>query len=306
MAGDWIKLRKDLISDPAVIRLGIILDLEPFAVVGRLAAVWAWADTHSDCHGRVTLVSRACLDSVAQRAGFGDALVSVGWLADIGADGAGIQFPRFDRHMGQGAKARACASNRKRNQRLREAEPLRTNGETASRSRHGRVTKHCDATVTREEKRREDIREVSYDTSCPELATPTSVPEPVASEPTSSALVTIPIQAEPPALTIPCSGTGVKEWHLSAAKVAEWSEAFPGVDVLAECRKARQWLIDNPKRAKTASGMARFLGSWLSRSQDRAPSHGTVPRPHLDNAGRTESRIASQAAEAMRLWGAEG
>jgi hypothetical protein len=149
MPGDWIKLRTDLHSDPAVIRLGAILGLDTFAVVGRLAAVWVWADTHADRHGRVTLVSRSCLDSVTQCVGFGDALEAVGWLSSDPGEGVGITFPRFDRHMGGGAKARAQAAKRKQKQR-----------EKVSRPGHARVTLVSrlarDTSVTRVEKSREE------------------------------------------------------------------------------------------------------------------------------------------------------
>lgn len=151
MAGDWIKLRTDLHTDPAVIRLGTILSLDAFAVVGRLAAVWVWADTHADRHGHVTLVSRSCLDSVTHCEGFGAALESVGWLECSPESDGGVTFPRFDRHMGEGAKARAQAAKRKRKQR-----------ELESRNGHGDVTplsrkSHSDiVTREREEERREE------------------------------------------------------------------------------------------------------------------------------------------------------
>lgn len=151
MAGSWIKLRTDLATDPAVIRLGALLKLDAFAVMGRLAAVWVWADTHADCHGCVTLVSRSCLDAIAQCDGFGAAMESVGWLIS-NPDGDGITFPRFERHMGEGAKARAQATKRKKNQRIRASEPC-----------HARVTLMSradrDNSVTREEKRREEDKD---------------------------------------------------------------------------------------------------------------------------------------------------
>lgn len=61
---------------------------------------------------------------------------------------------------------------------------------------------------------------------------------------------------------------GGEEWALTQEKLAEWERTYPMMDVQAECRKARQWLSDNPARRKTARGMDRFLGSWLSRAQD--------------------------------------
>jgi len=74
----------------------------------------------------------------------------------------------------------------------------------------------------------------------------------------------------PIVLTYPCVGTGPAEWPLRESKVAEYAEAFPAVDVRAECRKALQWVRDNPKNRKTADGMARFLNNWLKREQNAA------------------------------------
>lgn len=79
----------------------------------------------------------------------------------------------------------------------------------------------------------------------------------------------------PPVMTFDCVGQGEKDWALTEAKLAEWVATFPGVDVLAELRKARQWLIDNPSRRKTGRGMTKFLGGWLGRVQDRG-----LPTPH--------------------------
>ncbi|AMV23446.1 hypothetical protein VT84_03485 [Gemmata sp. SH-PL17] len=119
--------------------------------------------------------------------------------------------------------------------------------------------------------------------SCSELDKPTREPD------------------EPPVMTFPCAGSGPREWCLTQSKLTEWSNAFPGVDVLAECRKARQWLIDNPRKCKTHSGMARFLGSWLGRAQDSGRA-ATSRQPNLfslDHGGRRESRVLAQVAEAL-------
>ena len=83
-----------------------------------------------------------------------------------------------------------------------------------------------------------------------------------------------PSDSEPPILII--KATGKKEWNLTATKMSEWSESYPGVDVLAECKKARQWTIDNPTKNKTANGMPAFLSRWLSRAQDSGKSNRTT------------------------------
>lgn len=72
----------------------------------------------------------------------------------------------------------------------------------------------------------------------------------------------------PPLLTFVCVGSGPKEWHLTEEKLSEYELTFPGMDVLAECRKARQWCIDNPSKRKTHRGTPAFLTRWLSNAQD--------------------------------------
>lgn len=74
---------------------------------------------------------------------------------------------------------------------------------------------------------------------------------------------------EPAIMVFPCVGKGPTEWPLTADKVAEYGEAYPGVDVLRECRKALQWCRDNPTKRKTFRGMPAFLTRWLSNGQDR-------------------------------------
>ena len=74
--------------------------------------------------------------------------------------------------------------------------------------------------------------------------------------------------SEPPIFTIPCVGDGLKEWPLMQEKVREWAGSYPGVDVVAEIRKAKQWILDNRPRAKTFKGMPSFINRWLSKAQD--------------------------------------
>jgi hypothetical protein len=89
-----------------------------------------------------------------------------------------------------------------------------------------------------------------------------------------------PSPPEPAVLTFPTVGKGAKAWGLTEAKVKEYSEAYPGVDVLAECKKALQWCRDNPRQQKTPQGMAAFLSRWLSKQQDRSSRRGFVAAGH--------------------------
>lgn len=99
-------------------------------------------------------------------------------------------------------------------------------------------------------------------------------------------------ESDPVILTFPTDGK-TKAWNLHADKLSEWSELYPALDVLAECRKALQWLKDNPSRRKTANGMARFIGNWLSRSQNNnrsPPSQQTSTADLLENAFRSAKK----------------
>lgn len=71
---------------------------------------------------------------------------------------------------------------------------------------------------------------------------------------------------------------------ITEADVAEWSEAFPAVNVRQQLAAMRSWLNANPQNRKTSKGMKRFVVSWLSRDQDRGggrqqPQAQAPPRP---------------------------
>lgn len=66
-------------------------------------------------------------------------------------------------------------------------------------------------------------------------------------------------------------------WPLLMPLVARWQDAFPGVDVGAECKVALEWCKANPAKQKTARGMERFLFAWLERCQNRG---GRSPLNH--------------------------
>ncbi|NQV24327.1 MAG: hypothetical protein HQ518_08150 [Rhodopirellula sp.] len=121
-SGLWIKMRRSLSSDPDVFRIGELTELNRFAVVGKLHAVWSWADEHDVTSRDAVSVTHSYIDQVADHEGFAKAMCQVGWLA--GADGA-LMFPNFGRHNGRDAKRKAQTAER--NQRMRsrcEVSPL--------------------------------------------------------------------------------------------------------------------------------------------------------------------------------------
>lgn len=110
-----------------------------------------------------------------------------------------------------------------------------------------------------------------------------------------------PIQSEPNGACVPDSNTHPAaayvfplatsaggDWTLPAAKLAEYRDSYPHLDVDAELRKARQWCRDNPAKRKTGSrGMVGFLTRWLNRAQDSGGRRSGGYQPHgtrTDNA----------------------
>ena len=125
----WIKMRVSLADDPAVITMARHLKASAYEVVGLLHSVWSWANLHTE-DGIALGVTPDWLDHKFDRKGLSEAMMQVGWLLE---DDSGIVIPKFDRHNGHSAKARAQATERKRTSRIKR-----------------------DKSVTREDKRKED------------------------------------------------------------------------------------------------------------------------------------------------------
>lgn len=139
----WIKLRTDLLNDPAVYRLAAQLKQDRYAVVGRLAAFWGWADQHA-VDGVVDGATSQVVDDVVSLPGFADALVLVKWL-QISDDC--VTIPNHDRHNGANAKERSLKSERQA--KWRANKPPENDGKDVDGAVDGKAS-------TRGDKRREE------------------------------------------------------------------------------------------------------------------------------------------------------
>lgn len=74
-------------------------------------------------------------------------------------------------------------------------------------------------------------------------------------------------------IRLPVDGGG--DWIATGDMVREWRETYPTLDIQAQMRRARQWLLDNPSRQKTKRGMRRFMGSWLATAANNASTQTT-------------------------------
>lgn len=86
---------------------------------------------------------------------------------------------------------------------------------------------------------------------------------------------------------------------ISESKVKQYEEAYSGLDVYAQLRAIRQWLIDNPGNRKTDTGFGRFLNAWLSRSQNSGGrgsgqmTNSVKSAPQMTQSAQTEIQRAA-------------
>lgn len=90
---------------------------------------------------------------------------------------------------------------------------------------------------------------------------------------------------DPPVEEFQVDGS-TKIWKLRQSRFENYVKLYPHLDVPLEIAKAKQWIIDNPTKRKTAGGMLAFLTRWMSRAQN-APRAGPMAgvgevRPGVD------------------------
>lgn len=113
MAGDWIKMRGNLWDDPRVGRLCDLTDCGEAQIIGGLYWLWATADQHTE-DGVMPGLSLRQIDRKTAINGLGEALCTIGWLAD---HPEGVRIVSFEEHNGASAKKRAATAKRVANHR---------------------------------------------------------------------------------------------------------------------------------------------------------------------------------------------
>jgi hypothetical protein len=120
---------------------------------------------------------------------------------------------------------------------------------------------------------------------------PESNPNPIQSESNPKYIGTEPQAASmPPVIFLPLNDGA--EYPVSQEQCHEWAGLYPAVDVIQQLRQMRAWLIANPRKKKTKSGINRFIVTWLSKEQDRGgvygkeESRGQQGKPEYRNVGR--------------------
>lgn len=119
MAGDWIKMRKSLPTDPRVVRISSALKADRLRTIGGLMSAWCLLDEQTE-DGKLDGYTPEIFDEIVGCAGLAAAMASVGWM-ELG-DGF-LAAPRFHEHNGQSAKRRAQDSVRKLSARDADKRP---------------------------------------------------------------------------------------------------------------------------------------------------------------------------------------
>ena len=255
MAGTWIIMKHDLQTSPEVRRITRRTSASStHETIGRLHAVWSWADIHSE-DGRI-VADPEDVDGIAGCDGFAAAMVDAGWLVVGSAAGsATICFPNFGDHNGKTAKRRLKESARKGSRRAMSAKCPQN------------VRNNADKMRNTEQNRTEQDKENAA-RSCRNGETP---PRPTTTQRAENRSAPVVWKAE----------TG---FAVCSFRRAQWAKAYPLVDIQRELDKAHAWYLDNPKSRKRQH--ARFLGRWLSRAQDNAEQDekaGKRPGVHLND-----------------------
>jgi len=121
MAGDWIKMRKTLPTDPRIVRIMSALKADRFRTLGGVLSAWCLFDDQTE-DGQLDGYTPEVFDEVVGFPGLARAMAAVGWL-EIGPDY--LKAPRFFEHNGQSAKRRAQEAVRKMS--ARDADKMRQN-----------------------------------------------------------------------------------------------------------------------------------------------------------------------------------
>jgi len=93
-----------------------------------------------------------------------------------------------------------------------------------------------------------------------------------------------------------------KQVSISEQKVSQYQVSYPDINVIAQLRAIKQWLVDNAKKRKPDTGLNKFINGWLARSNDKRDANvianSVKAAPVMTNSALAE---IERAAAAMGL-----
>lgn len=124
MAGDWLKIRLTIGTDPKVFAISKACGVGIYETIGRLVRFWAWV-THNTNDGLLSRVTSQMVSEILEiPLTFFEAIETVGWLETTDK---GLVIPKFDRWFGRAAEIREQAKLRQAEWRSRRMEKRNAN-----------------------------------------------------------------------------------------------------------------------------------------------------------------------------------
>ena len=103
--------------------------------------------------------------------------------------------------------------------------------------------------------------------------------------------------AEPPVITLTLNNG--EEYPITEADVTTWTALYPAVNIMQELRNMKGWCLANPKKRKTASGIKRFINTWLAKEQNKGGA-SVYTGPTYQGGSKVEQYAAN-----VRKWADE-
>lgn len=166
--------------------------------------------------------------------------------------------------------------------------------ESASAERMRRLrdkkVSQCDTGVTQQlhlsdvekEIEKEKDKEIENKYICPEVNSGQPQPK-VEIEPVAENRTKVEIEPAQADVFIKLPLINGDDYLVTKEYVKELKELYPAVDVEQALRNMRGWLDSNPRNKKTPRGIKRFITSWISREQDKAPRVPDKSKPVSQN-----------------------
>lgn len=260
----WIEVHQELIQHPKVKRLARILNVSKFEAAGRLFAFWCWALDYAD-NGDLSRFDASDIADAMEWDGDPQCLIDA--MIDCGpGDSAGFIEKRdgvlfvhdWNDYMGRLLSMREKNRERKARQRVRQNasrdchEPVTRDITVTSPSCHEPVTGLPNQTVPNQTQQDQKNKNTHSAPVSPKPA------EPIIDLEGAQALTTLTQMYELCPDYVP---DPPKEIRL----VQELQQEHPGAPLVAEFRKARDWLEGKPVKERKKNLRA-FLRNWVSNA----------------------------------------
>lgn len=251
----WLKVSKEFFEDKVIKKLRKLPGGDTYALIAlRILLRALESDFRLYFEGvEKTFAAELALDLTEDEEAVEiviNALVKYGWLQAV--DEETIYSPKAEQMCG--SETQAAQRMRKMRENKAEQKLIADSSDSEASHCYADVT-DCYKNVTLDI---EIEKEKDIDNSLSSLS---SVPSCAETEAPEEVFIELPL-------------VGGKKARITEQYCNDMQELYQAIDVREEIRKAKAWLISNPKRSKT--NWRRFIGNWLASAQDKAGKRGAT------------------------------